>query len=78
MLKEQQPALSVDGQVENLRNLKLFIDNDEYAKEFLNDVSYFRLIKAYSLGLKPKNGIYNDGVSFNQIVELYKFNCNFR
>ena len=57
MLKEQQPALSVDGQVENLRNLKLFIDNDEYAKEFLNDVSYFRLIKAYSLGLKPKNGI---------------------
>lgn len=31
----------------SLSNLKL-----------LNDISYFRLIKAYSLGFKPKNGKY--------------------
>lgn len=48
------------------------------ATNLLNDVSYFRLIKAYSLGLKPKNGEYYDGVTFNQIIDLYKFNCNFR
>ena len=29
-------------------------------------------------GLKPKNGKYNEGVTFSQIVQLYKFNCNFR
>lgn len=77
-LKEQQPPLTVEKQIKNLRSLNLHIEDDEYAKEFLNDVSYFRLIKAYSLGLKPKNGEYKEGVTFNQIVELYKFNCNFR
>lgn len=38
----------------------------------------FRLIKAYSLNLKPKNGEYHEGVTFGQIVELYLFNANFR
>ncbi len=36
------------------------------------------MIKAYSLGLKPKNGKYYEGVTFEQIVELYLFNSNFR
>lgn len=45
---------------------------------FLNDVSYFRFIKAYSLGFKSKNGPYHDGVTFEQLVELYLFNANFR
>ncbi len=77
-LKELQPPLTVEQQIENLRTLDLIIDDDEQAKEILNDISYFRLIKAYSLGLKPKNGNYYNGVSFDQIVQLYKFNCNFR
>ena len=32
----------------------------------------------YSLGLKPKNENYYNGISFDQIKELYLFNCNFR
>ena len=76
--KEHQAPLPVDGQIRNLISLGLIIEDEEYAKTFLNDVSYFRLIKAYSLGLKPKNGQYNEGVTFSQIVQLYKFNCNFR
>ena len=44
----------------------------------MNDVSYFRVIKAFSLGLKPKNGNYYDGVTFEQITDLYKFNSHFR
>jgi abortive infection bacteriophage resistance protein len=76
--KEQQPSMTVEEQVKNLLDQKLVLVDREYAMSFLNDVSYFRLIKAYSLGLKPKNGDYNDGVTFEQIVELYKFNCNFR
>lgn len=46
--------------------------------EKLNDISYFRLIKAYSLNLKPRNGNYYTGVTFEHIVELYLFNSNFR
>ena len=47
-------------------------------KSFLNDVSYFRLIKAYSLQLKPRNGSYDANIAFEELVELYLFNSNFR
>lgn len=76
--KEHQPPMTVEEQVANLRSLGLVIEREEAAVSILNDVSYFRLIKAFSLGLKPKNGNYNEGITFNQIVDLYKFNCNFR
>ncbi len=77
-LRQHQPSMSIDEQVENLKSLGLIINDEEYAKKILNDISYFRLIKAYSLGFKPKNGKYNEGVTFEQIVDLYLFNANFR
>ena len=77
-LKQHQPSMSIVEQVENLKSLGLIINDEDYAKKILNDISYFRLIKAYSLGFKPKNGKYNEGVTFEQIVELYLFNANFR
>lgn len=77
-LKQHQPSMTIDEQIDNLKELGLLINDEEYAKKILNDISYFRLIKAYSLGLKPKNGNYLSGVTFEQIVELYLFNANFR
>ena len=76
--KKHQVPMSIDEQVENLKELGLIINNEESVKEFLNDVSYFRLIKAYSIGLKKKNDKYNQGITFDMIKELYLFNCNFR
>lgn len=77
-LKQHQPPLSIDEQIENLKVLGLIIKDEEYARRILNDISYFRLIKAYSLGFKPQNGNYYENVTFEQIVELYLFNANFR
>ena len=77
-LKEHQPPMTIDEQIENLKNIVLIVENEEYAKKILNDISYFRLIKAYSLNLKSKNGKYCEKVTFEQIVELYLFNANFR
>jgi abortive infection bacteriophage resistance protein len=77
-LKAHQPPMTVDEQIANLREKGVIIENEDYARSFLNDVSYFRLIKAYSLGLKVKNGNYNDNVRFEDIVNLYLFNSNFR
>ena len=77
-LKQHPLPMTIDEQLENLKSLGLIIENEEYAKKILNDISYFRLIKAYSLGFKPKNGKYEEGVTFEQIVELYLFNANFR
>ena len=62
-LKDQQEPLSVADQIKNLKEIGLTIKDEAIAASFLNDVSYFRFIKAYSLGLKPKNGRYHNGVS---------------
>lgn len=77
-LKKQQLPLTVEQQIDNLLELGLIIDDEESAKDLLNDISYFRLVKAFSLGLKPKNGVYYADVSFDMLVQLYKFNCKFR
>ncbi len=77
-LKQHQEPISIREQILNLKSKKLIINNEEYAERISNDVSYFRLIKAYSLGLKHKNEDYFDDVTFEQIVDLYLFNSNFR
>ena len=70
--------MTIDEQIENLKSIGLIVDNEEYAKKILNDISYFRLVKAYSLNLKPRNGNYNKKTTFKEIVDLYLFNANFR
>ena len=64
--------------LQNLKSIGLIVDDEEYAKKILNDISYFRLVKAYSLNLKPKNGCYDKQTTFKEIVDLYLFNANFR
>ena len=39
--KHQQP-MTIDEQIENLKSLGLIIEDEEYAKKILNDISYFR------------------------------------
>ena len=58
-LKKHQVPMSIDEQVENLKGLGLLINDEESVKEFLNDVSYFRLIKAYSIGHKTLQNGFN-------------------
>ncbi len=77
-LKQHQAPMTIDQQIENLKNIGLVVNDEEYAKRILNDISYFRLIKAYSLNLKPKNGKYEKETTFEQIVELYLFNAKLR
>ena len=76
--KTHQPPVDIQAQICNLRSKGLQIDDEDEARAFLNDVSYFRLIKAYSLTLKPKNGAYAVGASFDQIKNLYLFNADLR
>lgn len=76
--KQHQPARSTEELINNLKEKGLEIPNEEAAKSFLDEVSYFRVVKAYSLGLKEKNGNYYAGVTFDEIMELYSFNTKFR
>ena len=77
-LKKHQAPMTIEEQIENLKEIGLVVADEGYAKKILNDISYFRIIKAYSLGFKEKNSSYNADVTFEQIVELYLFNANFR
>lgn len=52
--------MTIDEQIENLKSLGLIVDDEKFAKKILNDISYFRLIKAYSLNLKLNNGYYRE------------------
>lgn len=70
--------MTIDEQIENLKNIGLIVEDEEYAKRILNDISYFRLIKAYSLNLKTNEGRYRENITFQQLVDLYLFNANFR
>ena len=63
-MKRHQQPLSVEDQIENLKAIGLTINDEAKAKELLNDISYYRIIKGYSFGLKDQNGVYIKGVSF--------------
>ena len=76
MLKQHQEPLDVLQQIENLKQLGLIIEDENKAIEFLNNVSYFRLIKAF--GIKERNSVFTNGVTFEQIKGLYLFNAKLR
>lgn len=76
-MKKHQKPLNIDEQINNLKNIGLIINDEKYAKDILDKISYFRLIKAYSLSLKQKNCNYNN-VYFEDIVNLYLFNVKLR
>lgn len=41
-LKKHQASMTIDEQIENLKSLGLIINDEEYAKNIFNDISYFR------------------------------------
>lgn len=78
MENKHKPALTVTKQTENLVNLGLIVNDKDYAERILNEISYFRLIKGYNHGLKPKNSNYKENIFFEDIVDLYYFDASLR
>ena len=77
MKKSHQAPIDLKEQIENLISLGLEIEDKGYAKSVLNRVSYYRIVKAYSITLK-ENGKYIDGTTFENIVDLYLFDMGLR
>ena len=71
MKKTYQKPIDIDKQIENLKTINLEINDINYAKQVLKRISYYRLIKAYSITLKEKG-------KFEDIVNLYKFDVELR
>ena len=75
-----KPFLSFDDQIKYLEEDKSLIINDHtYAKSMLKQIGYFGLISGYKTPFKnPTTQKYCDGVTFDNIVALYKFDENLR
>ena len=48
-LKQHQPPMTIDEQVENLKWLGLIINDEEYAKKILNDIDQLKHGKIHEL-----------------------------
>jgi len=75
-----KPFLSFDDQINHLIDIKnLTISDREYAKKMLQHIGYFSLIGGYKTPFKnPTTNKYKDGITFEDIVSLYKFDENLR
>ena len=58
-------VLTIEQQIENLKSLNLIIKDEKAAYDFLNKISYYRLVKAYSGGFKNHGGSYNAKETLN-------------
>jgi len=67
---------TIDEQLELLRSRGLLINDDAKAKDFLLRNNYYR-ISGYSLTLR-KNDIFAKSASFQNIMDIYNFDLEFR
>lgn len=70
-VKFNKPALNVDKQIELLKSRGLIIDNIDFAKEILSNITYYRL-SSY-MKFFQKEDIFNTGTTFQDIIDLYNF-----
>lgn len=75
-----KPALSIDEQITLLKQRGLVIEDETYARRYLEKVGYFRLSAYfYPLLKEPKeHHIFKVGSTFNLAVALYKFDRKLR
>lgn len=71
-----KPFKSTEEQIKLLKDRGLVISDEQYAFDVLRKLNYYRL-SAYSLTLRIDNRFYDD-ITFDNIVELYNFDYEFR
>ena len=73
MGKKLKKHLSIDGQIAKLASRGLIIEDEDYARDVLDRISYYRLTGYLHDFRKPGSDSYADGLSFNTIVSIYEF-----
>lgn len=75
--------LTLQEQVDKLRNRGLLIDDEQLAKEFLSNISYYRL-RAYTYPFQDNDNPAGDhrfmrsNIHFSDIIDLYRFDRRLR
>lgn len=75
--------LTLQEQVDKLRNRGLLIDDEQLAKEYLSNISYYRL-RAYTYPFQDNvnpiadHKFLRDDIHFSDIIDLYRFDRRLR
>ena len=77
MNKKPQEFLTIDQQIELLKERHLNFNNEKFAKDMLLTHDYYEIINGYKqfyiIKTDNHNEIYKPGVSFEQIFSLFSF-----
>ena len=74
-----KPPLAVQDQINLLKNRGLQIPNEARAVQYLQNISYYRLSGyMYPFLSDSRNHMYKTGSSFEDILDLYRFDREFR
>lgn len=72
-----KPHLSYQNQIDLLKNRGLLFNDENFAITKLKHISYFRL-SAYFLPFQSTKDIFDQGTTFEQIIDLYHFDKELR
>ncbi|GGD86444.1 Abi family protein [Planktosalinus lacus] len=81
MSKEDYPKniLTIDNQIKQLKQRGLVIEDDNLAKQYLKNISYFRLQGFWwELQADKKKHLFKKGTTFETVVSLYTFDRKLR
>jgi abortive infection bacteriophage resistance protein len=79
-MKYQKPPLSIQQQIEKLKQRGLIFHDEEKAAHYLSNISYYRL-RAYTYPFQDNhdpNHPFNQAVSFDDIIDIYVFDRRLR
>lgn len=83
-MRYNKPALSIDDQVERLRERGMAFSDDRRVKHYLTHIGYYRL-SAYGLPFEqhspagqPRNHQFRSGTTFEAVLSLYIFDRKLR
>lgn len=70
-IKFNKPALDIDKQIELLKSRRLVVDNLDFAKSILSNITYYRL-SAYMKYYQVED-VFKPDTRFEDVVNLYNF-----
>ncbi len=70
-IKYNKPALNIEQQIELLKSRGLIINDENFAKDILSNITYYRL-SAY-MKFFQKYDLFSRNTTFEDIVYLYNF-----
>jgi len=77
MSEYKKPFLTVEEQIELYKTRGLLVEDEKRVAKYLRNISYYHL-SIYAKAYQNNNDKFEDGISFDDILNLYKFDKKLR